>query len=58
MSNDSAAAARAMKTAPGDTLLVWGYRPDLFALTGLRTGTPFLVDTTRSALIDKVCLRV
>ncbi len=42
MSNDTAAAARAMKTATGDTLLVWGYRPDLFALTGLRTGTPFL----------------
>jgi hypothetical protein len=26
----------------GDTLLVWGYRPDLFVLTRLPAGTPFL----------------
>ncbi len=42
MANDTLAAAQFMKAAPGDTLLVWGYRPDLFAVTGLRAGTPFL----------------
>ena len=42
MSYDTAAVSKLMKSAPGDTLLVWGYRPDLFALTGLRAGTPFL----------------
>jgi hypothetical protein len=26
----------------GDTLLVWGYRPEIFVYTGLRAGTPFL----------------
>ncbi len=26
----------------GDTLLVWGYRPDVFVLTRLAAGTPFL----------------
>ncbi len=25
-----------------DTLLVWGYRPDIFVLTRMRAGTPFL----------------
>lgn len=42
MSNDTVAAAKIMKASPEDTLLVWGYRPDLFAVTGLRAGTPFL----------------
>jgi hypothetical protein len=27
---------------PGDTLLVWGYRPDIFAYTRLRAGSRFL----------------
>ena len=27
---------------PSDTALVWGYRPELYALTGLPPGTPFL----------------
>ena len=27
---------------PGDTLLVWGYRPDIFAFTGMRAGSRFL----------------
>lgn len=27
---------------PGDTLLVWGYRPDVFVFTGMPAGTRFL----------------
>jgi hypothetical protein len=27
---------------PGDSLLVWGYRPDIYVLTRLPAGTPFL----------------
>jgi hypothetical protein len=27
---------------PSDTALVWGYRPELYALTGLAAGTPYL----------------
>ena len=27
---------------PADTALVWGYRPELYALTGLPLGTPYL----------------
>jgi hypothetical protein len=27
---------------PGDTLFVWGYRPDIYTLTRLRAGTPYL----------------
>ena len=27
---------------PGDTLFVWGFRPDLFVYTGLPAGTRFL----------------
>ncbi len=27
---------------PGDTLLVWGYRPDMFLYTRMPAGTPFL----------------
>jgi hypothetical protein len=30
------------RARPGDSLLVWGYRPDLFPLTGLPAGTRFL----------------
>ncbi len=42
MSNDTVAAAKLLPVSQGDTLLVWGYRPDLFALTRLPAGTPFL----------------
>jgi hypothetical protein len=28
--------------SPADTLLVWGYRPDIFAYTRLEAGSPFL----------------
>lgn len=27
---------------PGDTLLVWGYRPELYVMSGMRAGTRFL----------------
>jgi len=30
------------RARPGDSLLVWGYRPDIFVLTRLPAGTPFL----------------
>jgi dolichyl-phosphate-mannose-protein mannosyltransferase len=39
---DSRNAAALIHSRPGDTLLVWGYRPDLFAYTRLPAGTPFL----------------
>lgn len=41
---DSRAAASLIASArhPGDTLLVWGYRPDLFVLTRLPAGTRYL----------------
>jgi hypothetical protein len=44
MYEGSREAARVVKQAarPGDTLLVWGYRPDLFVETRLAAGTPFL----------------
>lgn len=44
MSQDSAEAARIIlqHASPEDTLLVWGYRPDVFVLTRLRAGTRFL----------------
>ncbi|MBK9168533.1 MAG: hypothetical protein IPM24_13835 [Bryobacterales bacterium] len=38
---DAAALVRA-QAGPGDTLFVWGFRPSLFVLTGLRAGTPYL----------------
>ena len=41
MGDDSAAAARLLKD-PSGTLLVWGYRPDVFAYSRLRAGTRFL----------------
>jgi hypothetical protein len=37
---DSQAAAKLI--GPDGTLLVWGYRPDIFVLSGLPAGTPFL----------------
>ena len=42
MANDTRDAAALIASKPGDTLLVWGYRPDLYALTRLAAGTPFL----------------
>ncbi len=40
LEQDSRAAANLMK--PPGTLLVWGYRPDLFVFSRLPAGTPFL----------------
>lgn len=44
MNRDSAAAAATIAAAaqPGDTILVWGYRPDILVYTRLPLGTPFL----------------
>lgn len=44
MSQDSERAAHILESLahPGDTLLVWGYRPDVFADTRMRAGTRFL----------------
>lgn len=44
MNRDSEVAARLIgtKAKPGDTILVWGYRPDILVYTRLRSGTPFL----------------
>jgi hypothetical protein len=44
LNRDSAAAARIVSSdaKPGDTLLVWGYRPDIFVYTRMPAGSPFL----------------
>ncbi len=44
MNQDSQAAARIVReiARPGDTLFVWGFRPDLFVYTGLSAATRFL----------------
>ncbi len=44
MDQDSQAAARIVRDIahPGDTLYVWGFRPDLFVYTGLPAATRFL----------------
>lgn len=44
MNRDSAEAAQRINTQakPGDTILVWGYRPDILVYTRLPLGTPFL----------------
>jgi hypothetical protein len=44
MDRDSRAAAQIVRllARPGDTLFVWGYRPELYAYTGLRAGTIYL----------------
>jgi hypothetical protein len=41
---DSRAASKIVLShaSPSDTLLVWGYRPDIFAYTRLQAGSPFL----------------
>ena len=41
MQQQAAAQLRAM-AAPGDTLFVWGFRPDIFIDSGLPAGTRFL----------------
>jgi len=41
MEQDSRAAAAILKQNPG-TLLVWGYRPEIYPLSGLPAATPFL----------------
>ncbi len=44
MNQDSRDVAAYLERAsrPGDTLLVWGYRPDIFMYTRMAAGTPFL----------------
>jgi hypothetical protein len=44
MNNDSKQAGELVRAAakPGDTLLVWGYRADVFVYSGLHAGTRFL----------------
>lgn len=44
LGNDSREAARLVKQAskPGDTLFVWGYRPDIHMLARMPLGAPFL----------------
>lgn len=42
MNRGTQAAARLIAPQLDDTLLVWGYRPDLFLYTGLAAGTRFL----------------
>ncbi len=41
-SSKKAAAELRRLSRPGDTLLVWGYRPELYVLSGLPAGTRFL----------------
>jgi hypothetical protein len=44
MDQDSRQAAALLRqfARPGDTLFVWGFRPELYVYSGLRAGTPFL----------------
>lgn len=44
MDRDSRTAARVIRkfSAPGDTLFVWGYRPEIYVYTGLPAATRFL----------------
>jgi len=44
MDRDSRAAARLVRqrARPGDSLFVWGYRPELYPYTGLRAATMYL----------------
>ena len=41
-SREVAALTRSLKAAPPDTLLVWGFRPELYIYTGLPAATRFL----------------
>ena len=48
----------ALSTAsPGASLFVWGYRPDIFALTRLKAATPFLDSQPISGVIADRHLR-
>ncbi len=42
MDRDSRAAARLIPSRPGDTLFIWGYRPELYVYTGLPAATEYL----------------
>jgi hypothetical protein len=44
MDQDSRRAAQLARqwSAPGDTLFVWGFRPELYVYTGLAAATPYL----------------
>jgi len=44
MDQDSREASRIVRgmAQPGDTLLVWGFRPEMFVYTGLPAGSPYL----------------
>jgi len=41
-SSRQAAAWLRAQARPGDTLLLWGYRPELYVMSRLPAGTPFL----------------
>jgi hypothetical protein len=51
--NDSRAAAAKLRALakPGDTLFVWGFRPDIFIDSGLPAGTRFLESQSISGLL-------
>jgi hypothetical protein len=51
--HDSKAAAAKLHTFahPGDTLFVWGFRPDIFIYSGLPAGTRFLESQAISGLL-------
>ncbi len=49
-SRDAAATLRAL-SHPGDTLFVWGYRPDIFIDSGLPAGTRFLESQSISGVL-------
>jgi hypothetical protein len=42
LNRDSSSAARIINARAGNTLLVWGYRPDIFVYTRTPAGSPFL----------------
>lgn len=42
MDRDSRTAAQLLHAHPGDTLFVWGYRPELYVYTGLPAATMYL----------------
>ncbi len=50
-SSREAADALRKDAKPGDTLLVWGYRPELFPLSGLPAGTRYLDSQPLSGVI-------
>ena len=42
LTRDSDRVAQALRAQPSGTLFVWGYRPDIYALTRMPAATPFL----------------